>query len=442
VIEGAALRQAIQSGETEHRLPYIRSFDVLAQYLVTLATGGGFYPEEILEEVLGTYSFSSMTSEEWMWVLNFIVEGGQSLEAYDDFKKVEVENGRLVVKDRKIALRHRLGIGTIVGDTALKVQFMGGGFIGTIEEYFISKLNPGDVFFFGGHTVELVRIKDMTVQVRKSRKKTGIVASWMGGRMPLSSNLSNLLRQQMHHLSKGQVIHPELEAMQPLIAIQQERSVVPRQDQFLVEYFQTKEGFHLLMYPYEGRFVHEGMAALLAWRIARIQPISFSIAMNDYGFELLSDQPMDIESIIDSALFSTRHLQQDILASINAAEMARRKFRDIAHISGLIFKGYPGRQKKDRHLQASAQLFFQVFQDYDPDNLLLRQAFEEVMTFQLEEQRLRNALDRISKQELLITQPEKPTPFSFPIIADRLNREKLSSETLEDRIKKMQVAFG
>jgi ATP-dependent Lhr-like helicase len=246
----------------------------------------------------------------------------------------------------------------------------------------------------------------------------------------------------MHHLNKGQVLHPELEAMQPLIAIQQERSVVPRQDQFLVEYFQTKEGFHLLMYPYEGRFVHEGMAALLAWRIARIQPISFSIAMNDYGFELLSDQPMDIENIIDSALFSTRHLQQDILASINAAEMARRKFRDIAHIAGLIFKGYPGRQKKDRHLQASAQLFFQVFQDYDPDNLLLRQAFEEVMTFQLEEQRLRNALDRISKQKLLITQPQKPTPFSFPIIADRLNREKLSSETLEDRIKKMQVAFG
>jgi ATP-dependent helicase Lhr and Lhr-like helicase len=347
-----------------------------------------------------------------------------------------------VVKDRRIALRHRLSIGTIVGDTAMKVQFVSGGFIGTLEEYFVTKLKPGDIFWFGGHALELVRIKDMTVQVKKSKKKTGIVASWMGGRMPLSSNLSALLRQQMQGMSVGSFHHPELIALQPLIALQQERSLVPEEHEFLVEYFHSREGYHLLMYPYEGRLVHEGMAALLAYRISRIQPISFSIAMNDYGFELLSDQELPINDLLQPDLFSTNQLQQDILSSINAAEMARRKFRDIAHIAGLVFRGYPGRQKKDRHLQASAQLFFEVFNDYDPENLLLRQAFEEVMTFQLEEDRLRKALNRIHQQNIRIVRPDKPTPFSFPIMVDRLNREKLSSETLENRIKKMQVAFG
>lgn len=442
VAEGAALREAMLQGETEHRLPYIRSFDVLAQYLVTLATGGGFYPEEILPEVLSTFSFSSMSMEEWGWILNFITEGGSSLEAYEEFRKVEAENGRLVVKDRRIALRHRLSIGTIVGDTAMKVQFVSGGFIGTLEEYFVTKLKPGDIFWFGGHALELVRIKDMTVQVKKSKKKTGIVASWMGGRMPLSSNLSALLRQQMQGMSVGHFHHPELMALQPLIALQQDRSLVPEEHEFLVEYFRSREGYHLLMYPYEGRLVHEGMAALLAYRISQIQPISFSIAMNDYGFELLSDQELPIHNLLQPGLFSTDQLQQDIMSSINAAEMARRKFRDIAHIAGLVFRGYPGRQKKDRHLQASAQLFFEVFNDYDPENLLLRQASEEVMTFQLEEDRLRKALNRIQQQSIRIVRPDKPTPFSFPIMVDRLNREKLSSETLEDRIKKMQVAFG
>jgi ATP-dependent Lhr-like helicase len=182
------------------------------------------------------------------------------------------------------------------------------------------------------------------------------------------------------------------------------------------------------------------MGALLAYRISLLQPISFSIAMNDYGFELLSDQPIPIREAIDTNIFSTDHLMDDILASVNSVEMARRRFRDIASISGLVFQGYPNKQKKERHLQASSQLFFDVFEDYENHNLLLRQAYDEVMDFQLEEVRMREALKRINEQEIVITRPPRFTPFAFPILVDRL-REKLSSEKLSDRIQKMKVEF-
>jgi ATP-dependent helicase Lhr and Lhr-like helicase len=195
-----------------------------------------------------------------------------------------------------------------------------------------------------------------------------------------------------------------------------------------------------LMYPFEGRFVHEGLAALMAYRIAQIQPITFSIAMNDYGFELLSDQPIPIEEAVETNILGIDNLSHDIQASINSIEMARRKFRDIAAISGLVFKGYPGKPVKDKHLQSSSQLFFNVFHDYEAHNLLLRQAYEEVMDFQLEEARLRKALDRIAHQKIVITNPDKPTPFSFPIMVDRL-REKLTSEKLEDRIRRMAIKY-
>jgi ATP-dependent Lhr-like helicase len=194
------------------------------------------------------------------------------------------------------------------------------------------------------------------------------------------------------------------------------------------------------MYPFEGRFVHEGMGALVAHRIAQIQPITFSIAMNDYGFELLSDQPIPIEEAVETNVLGIDNLMIDIQASINSTEMARRKFRDIAAISGLVFKGYPGKPVKDRHLQSTSQLFFNVFNDYDAHNLLLRQAFDEVMDFQLEEARLRRALDRIAHQRIVITHPEKPTPFAFPIMVDRM-REKLTSEKIEDRIRKMVMLY-
>jgi ATP-dependent Lhr-like helicase len=320
----------------------------------------------------------------------------------------------------------------------ITIKLLKGSRLGSIEEWFVSQLSPGDTFWFAGRALELLRIKDMTAIVRLSTAKNGKIPAYMGGRMPLSSELSAVLQNKLTEYIAGAEADVEIIALRPLFEMQQLRSAIPDKDEFLVEYFQSREGYHLLMYPFEGRNVHEGMAALIARRLAFAKPISFSIAMNDLGFELLSDQPLDVESLIHKELFSTKNLALDIQSSINSVEMARRKFRDIARISGLIFQGFPGRQKKERHLQASSQLMFEVFREYEPEHLLFMQTFDEVMTFQLEESRMRKTLKKISESRIIITRPEKATPFSFPIIVDRL-REKMSSEKLEDRIKKMTL---
>jgi ATP-dependent helicase Lhr and Lhr-like helicase len=439
--EAAALREAIHQKIVEDRLPYIRSFDVLVQYLVTLAVGDGFRPEEILSELRGTVSYSSITEEEWIWCLNFITSGGEALTAYDEYRKVIVQDGVYKVESKQIAHKHRLSIGTIVGDTLMHVKYATGKYLGTIEEYFISSLHIGDVFWFAGQCLELVRIKEMEAHVRKSKRKSGKVPSWQGGRMPLSSQLSEMIRLKIDESASNNESDEEMLFLKPLMELQKNRSHLPTKCEFLIEYFQSSEGYHVMMYPFEGRNVHEGLGALVAYRIAKIVPITFSIAMNDYGFELLSDQPIPIFEAVETNVLGMENLSTDIYASINSTEMARRKFRDIAAISGLIFKGMPGKRMKDKHLQSSSQLFFNVFHEYESDNLLLLQSLEEVMDFQLEEARLRQALERIATQKIIITQPEKPTPFAFPIMVDR-TREKLTSEKLEDRIKKMKLEYG
>ncbi len=438
--EAAALREAMNRKIVEDRIPYLRSFDVLIQYLITLAVSDGFKPDEILSEIKSTVSFSSISEEEWQWVLGFVTTGGEALTAYNEYRKVVVENGIYKVENKRIAMKHRLSIGTIVGDNLLYVKFITGKYLGTIEEYFISRLNPGDVFWFAGKSLELVRIKEMEVHVRKSNKKSGKVPSWQGGRMPLSSQMSEMIRMKIDQSATNTENDEEMKFLRPLMNLQKERSHLPKKNEFLIEYFHSSEGYHVLMYPFEGRFVHEGMAALVAYRIAQIKPISFSIAMNDYGFELLSDQEIPIYEAVETNVLGNENLLKDIQASINSTEMARRKFRDIAAISGLIFKGLPGQKVKEKHLQSSSQLFFNVFHEYESHNLLLLQAFEEVMDFQLEEARLRQALDRIAHQKIIIAEPDKPTPFAFPIMVDR-TREKLTSERLEDRIKKMMISF-
>jgi ATP-dependent Lhr-like helicase len=439
MLEGAALREAIAEKSMEARIPPIRCFDVLIQYLVTRAMGVGFIPEEVFNEVKKTFSFRSISREEWLWALSFIRFGGNSLQAYPEYAKVEVHQGVWMVTDKLIAKRHRLQIGTIVSDSMMQVKFVSGGFLGTIEEWFISSLKPGEVFWFAGHALVLVRIKDMTVQVRKSKEQKGRIPSWQGGRLPLSSELGTYLRNQIYALHhQGHSPAPEIQALKPLFEIQRKNAAIPKEHEFLMEYFSSKEGYHLTCYPFEGRLVHEGIGSLIAWRLSKIRPQSFSIAMNDYGIEWLSDTPIELTIRQVKELFSPEDLFPHLRESLNSVDLASRRFRDIAAISGLLFKGYPGNHKKDKHLQASGSLFFQVFQEYEPDNLLLLQAYEEALLYQMEETRLFEALKRIEKQTILWMPCSKATPFAFPIMVDRL-REKLSSEKLEDRIRKMTL---
>ena len=438
LIEAAALRQAIKNDQLESRVPYIRSFDVLVQYLVTLSVSGGFVAEEILREIRSTYAFASISDEEWNWCLAFICNGGQTLDAYDDYNRVGYLRGRYYIANQSMATRHRMSIGTIVSNSTMQVKYRNGANIGRIEERFISGLKSGDVFLFSGRVLEVVAIKGMEVRVKASKKKKAITPGWAGGRMPLSSQLSEGLRQQVSWIQEGKLNSPELKKLAPLTELQASRSHIPLKDQLLVEYFHNREGYHLVFYPFEGRFIHEGMSTLIAWRLSQIQPISFSIAVNDYGFVLLTDQSVEVEKLINHQLFSTKELWEDIQRSVNSVEMAKRKFRDIASIAGLIFQGFPGARKRGSHLQSSSGLFFQVFSDHDPENLLLLQAYEEVMQFQLEETRLRATLNRIAEQEIIIRHADRPTPFAFPIIVDRM-KEKISSESLQDRIEKMKL---
>ncbi len=439
LMEAAALKSAIKENLIESREPKLLCYDVLIQYLNTLAISDGFDPSTIYKEIISTYCYKDLVIDEWENIIHFITEGGNALQQYNDFKKVEEEDGLLKIKSRKMAMRHRMHIGTIVSASMMKVKFLSGGYVGVIEEYFISRLEPGDSFTLAGRNLELIMIKEMTAMVKISHNKKSKVPSWDGGRMPLSANLGKKLRETLNQLATGnKQLAIELKRLKPLFELQQKLSHVPKENELLIEQIETKDGFHLFVYPFEGRLVHEAMAAILAYRISRIRPITFSFAMNDYGFELLSDQPIPVDDTNVYELFSPDDLLNEIQRSVNSTEMAKRKFRDVAVIGGLIFQGMPGEKKKARHLQASASLLFNVFSEYDPQNLLLRQSYNEVLEQQMEEARLRDMLERIQRSKIIITFPEKLTPFCFPVKVDSM-REDLSSEKLEDRVRKMQM---
>lgn len=438
IIEGDSLKYAVKEKIVESRIPFVRSFDVLIQYLMTLAVGDGFYADEILQEVAQTHCFESITQEEFDQCMSLLIHGGSTLQAYDDFHRLVLVDGKYKVTSRKLAMRHRLSIGAIISDLMMRVKFLSGKYLGSIEESFISKLNIGDVFWFSGRQLELVKIIANDAIVKASEKKKGVVPSWMGGRFAISPDLGLAIRHSFKSIHKKQNISEEIKFLQPLFLEQAKLSGLPKEDELLIEYIKTKHGYHLFLYPFEGKLVHEGMAQVIAYRLSLIKPTTFSIATNEYGMELLSETEFDIHADFLKELFNPKKLHNDINSGINVQEMARRRFRDIAGIAGLIFQGFPGKQMKSKHLQANAGLFFSVFSEYDPGNLLLREAYDEVFDFQLEEGRMQRAFERISNHKIIFTQPKNLTPFAFPIFAESF-REKYSNEDWQSRLEKLKL---
>jgi Lhr-like helicase len=434
LIEGAAARRAAQAGQIESRTSPHKPLDVLVQHIVTVALGGGFKPDALYEEVRTAFAYAQLSREEFNWAVAFCERGGDSLAAYPDYHRIKPdEHGIYRVPDKATARRHRMSIGTIVSDASMQVKYLTGQRIGTIEESFIARLKKGEGFTFAGRVLELIRVQDMTAYVKRAEKNKAAVPSWQGGKMPLSSELADNVVALLELAAEGDITEPEMQAALPMLTTQMRLSRLPTDKTLLIEQFTSKEGHHLYIYPFAGRNVHLGLASLLAYRLSLDEPATFSLSVNDYGFELLSATACDLSRVRDQSLFSSKDLLADVLASLNSSELAQRRFREIARIAGLIFTGFPGAAKSNKQVQASSGLFFEVFKKYDERNLLLAQSQQEVLSQELDIALLQTSLQTMQSRHLEWVNLQHPSPLCLPLMVERL-REKLSNEKLADRL--------
>ena len=443
LVEAAAARDALRAGRLEGREPVERPLDVLVQHLVTVALGSGFDADSMLAEVRSAYAYRDLSDAEWRWALDFVVQGGEALGAYPEYRRVTPVDGLYRVTEKEIATRHRLSIGTIVSESSIAVKYQNGTHLGNIQESFISRLKPGDTFVFAGKKLEFLRVRDLTAYVKPANRLKGVIPAWTGTSLPISPELGAAVRRKLAEARDGVYDGPEMVAVRPVLELQGKWSAVPGEDELLVERLETREGrarySHLFVYPFAGKLVHQGLAALVAWRLSRARPITFTLTANDYGFELLAPERDAFADLDVAALLGGENLLDDIIAGLNESEMAQRQFREIARVAGLVFQGFPGRPQKARHLQASSSMLYEVFRKYDAGNLLLAQAHREVLSRQLEQSRLQRTLDQLAGQRVVIKDLPRPSPLCFPLLVERLQASTLTSESVAEQVRKMTV---
>ncbi len=438
LVEFAAAREALRERRIEARRPLRMTLDVLSQHLLTVAAGGGFEAGAMRREIMSSHAFATLDDASWDWLLSFITSGGKVLRAYPEFSKVSIVEGRHVMAEERTARLHRLAIGTISNDTAISVAYASGRRLGTVEEWFISRIKPGGLFIFGGRRLELVRYKDLKAVVKDATKKkqSGQIPSWQGGKSPLSTELAYAVSRKLESAGAGDLRDPELQMFSPILALQKAWSIVPRSDQLLIEETTSREGNHVYVYPFAGRLVHEGLGTLVAWRMARHRSVSITVSFNDYGFELSSRDDLSADEKMWQEFLSTHHLTEDLMACMNTAELAKRQFRGIARVAGLVMQGFPGNPKTTKSLQVSSGLLFDVFTKYDPGNLLLEQAQREILEQQLELTRLQATLQSLRSRTLVQIFTKHLTPMAFPLWADMLS-SSLTTENFASRLEKM-----
>lgn len=453
LVDMAALRCCMENRSVERRVIPRNALDVLIQHLCNCALGGGFVADDLYAEVTSCFAYSGLTWEEFDWCIHFVVHGGKALANYPQFQRVDQEeDGVFRMGNRRLARMHRMQIGTIASDAAIRVKFLRGGVLGHVEESFIARLRPGDSFFFAGRALEFVRLRDGEAHVRRSSTgRAHLTPRWTGGSMALSDVLSGALcsllgelrdepRERESRLT-GLVPRDELTAMEGWLCAQRKVSLVPCGDYVLCETWTSNKGSHAYVYPFAGKLVHEGLGALTAWRVSQIDRNTLTVSCNDYGFELFSAKPLNFKSVLTPDLFRPDNLQEHMFRSVNAGEFSRRQFREISRIAGLVFQGYPGSQKAVRQVQASAGLIYDVLAKYEPDNLLLAQAEREVLERHFQLNRMAEVLTRIHKEGLRFVAMERPSPFAFALYVQRVGA-RLSSEDLVARIERMKKAWN
>ena len=437
LFEYMATELAIERGLKEEIIPPELSFDVLTQHLVTLAADEGLIPEEAFQEVKSTYAYRHLRQEDFDNLLLFLNQGGRSLSGYPQYHKLKERDGRFLVHDKRMIQQHLMNVGTITSDPSIRVKFMKGGSLGSVEESFVSKLKKGDYFVFAGKVLQYVMVKDLSLIVKLAPPKAAAIPIWWGSRLPLSSLLSSHLKEVFELIESGKMKHPLVEYLSPIIEVQKIISRLPGRSYLLMEETITREGKHLFIFPFEGRLVHEALAALLSVRLSARSKVTFSFSVSEYGLEILA--PRDYEFIPEEIkeLLSLKNLTQDIQRSLNMTQLAKKQFRDIAQVSGLIQQNRVGERRTMKNLQMSSSLLFEVFSAYEPEQPLYHQSFEEVKFFQFQESRLLKVLTELQKIPVEYYKTPRASPLAFPLIIERIG-SLVSSETLQERLQRMK----
>ncbi|OLP58279.1 DNA ligase-associated DEXH box helicase [Xaviernesmea oryzae] len=436
------------------------ALDVLAQHVLGMACAASFDPLELYDEITSASPYAGLDWETFERIIDFVATGGYALRVYERYARIrKTEDGLWRVSNPKVAQQYRLNIGTIIESPVLNVRLVsknargrlgrGGMSLGKVEEFFLEMLSPGDTFLFSGKVVRFEGIRESECLVSQGYALDPKVPSYAGGKFPLSTYLAAQVRRMLANPSGHDALPDQV---RDWLALQQDLSMLPAEDELLIESFPRGNRFFMVAYAFEGRLAHQTLGMLLTRRLDRagLRPMGFvatdySLAIwatEDLGLAFTRERP-SLEDLFDEDM-----LGDDLEAWLDESYLLKRTFRNCAIISGLIEPRHPGREKTGRQMTVSSDLIYDVLRSHEPDHILLRATREDAATGLLDIGRLGDMLRRI-KRHITHRPLDRVSPLAVPVMLE-IGREAvpgggqdlLLAEAAEDDLLTQAMAEG
>ncbi len=462
-LECACAREAVLAGALDGDPLKAGALDVLAQHVMGRACGDTFDADTLYSEVTAAAPYAELDRETFDRVLTFIADGGYALGSYDRFKRlVKTRDGLWRARNRDVAQRHRMNVGTIIEAPMLNVRLarrtgaskprhgrghqglvrpgevsraggaqgatlMGGKMLGQVEEWFTDQLSPGDTFMFAGQILSFEGVSGGDCLVSRSSAEDPKIPSFEGGKFPYSTYLAARVRELVHNPDRWPLLPTQV---RDWLEIQKLKSKLPAPDSLLVETFPRAGKSWLVCYPFEGRLAHQTLGMLVTRRLERLgkQPLGF--VANEYALAVWGRK--DLSDVDMSALFSEDMMSDDLDAWLAESDLMKRTFRNCALIAGLIERRFPGQEKTGRQVTFSADLIYNVLRDHEPDHILMQAAWADAAAGLLDVRRLSDALVRVAGHVEAV-HLDQISPLAVPVMLE-VGREPIRHGEAMDAI--------
>ena len=438
-VECIAAKECVELNFLEDEIYSEGSLDVLAQHIVGVAISQKFKKEDLYKQIKEAWPYRNLNIEDFEKTLSFVENGGYSLQAYEEYSRLRRDGEYYEIRDKSLVTKYKMNIGTIVEAEMLRLR-VGNRYLGNIEEWFISGLSAGDTFIFGGKRLMFEKVIGNIAYAKITALEHQKIPSFKGGNLPLSTHLSKTVRKIFSKRLEAVDLPDSLKKWSEL---QTKFSSFPKENEFLVETFKRKNGKHdkyyMAVHPFEGRNTHQTLGFLILRRIKKLGVQPFGFVANDYS--ILFSFSKEIEDI--DFLFSQDILIEDLYEWLEETPLIKRLFREIAIISGLIYKNLPGNQKTGKQVTFNTDLIYEVLRKHEPHHILLKITTENAKKDLVDLDRLSTFLFRI-KNKIKINKLNRASALAFSLLfeyhketpdkneLDNFYLEKLENELLEE----------
>jgi ATP-dependent Lhr-like helicase len=430
--------------------------DVLAQQLVGLSLFSSFTTDEAYALVCRSQPFALLAREKFDRVLRYLEGGGVSLEKQYRavFGKVRVVDNLLTPASPRVARDYYQNVGTISADEMIQVKLKRRN-LGTVEESFMKRLRPGDVFVLNGRCVRLIDTYLLTARVAEAKASLPTVPRWNAAKMPLASGLADEVARlrtllaaklsvpvtgaadagswlvETYDLSRGNA-----EALVRHFQLQNRISAIPTTDFFLVERYAERELRHYFFHSLLGRAANDALSRIIAQRVQATKGGNAMVTIDDYGFMLTLLEFQDMNEAGWRSLFHPEDAEDALRTALSEAPLVKWQFRVSAQTGLMVPRRVRGAERGGRSLQWSSEVIFDVLRRHEPDHPLLVEAYAEATLRFLDTPRAIAFLDRVASLPWKLLDLDRVSPFSFGIFVSKI-KETLTLEEPEVTIERL-----